>query len=295
MDALTDKELRALVSLLDDEDTRHIESLRRHILAIGKPAVPFLEDRCASAEPNARQRIEGLLWDIRLQDLKLEFQRLTSESAPSLERGALLISRFGYPRVNEEKCLSWLDETASSTGSPLISGGDPRPLLHQLNTRLFKDLGFSGNTHRFYDPDNSYLSRVIETRRGIPISLSVLYILLGRRLGLPLAGAGLPGHFMVLVEWETQPFFLDPFHEGRALTAGQCREFLLSLGYPFHERYLIPCSTLDILSRMMHNLISIYHKSGWPRAAQSLTELVDILSAFSNRPSEPLIEQPPSA
>jgi regulator of sirC expression with transglutaminase-like and TPR domain len=139
------------------------------------------------------------------------------------------------------------------------------------------------------------LNRVIETRLGIPISLSILYIILGQKLGLPLAGAGLPGHFMVLVEWERQPFFLDPFHEGRALTAGQCREFLMSLGYPFHERYLTPCPTRDILARVIHNLISIYHQSGRPKEAQALTDIVEVLSSVPSRDNAGRMIQPPSA
>jgi regulator of sirC expression with transglutaminase-like and TPR domain len=296
MDLPSEQELKALISLLDDEDAKHLEALCRHILEIGKPAVPYLEARCAAADPPVRGRIEGLLRDIRLQDLKMGFRSLAAAREADLERGAFLISRLGYPQLDEAKYRRWLDETAVSVGKPMAPGDDPRPLLRKLNIRLFEDLGFTGNSHRYYDPDNSYLNRVVDTRRGIPISMSILYILLGRRLGLPLAGAGLPGHFMVLVQWERQPFFLDPFHEGRALTAGQCREFLLSLGYPFHERYLIPCTHRDILARMMHNLISIHHKSGRPRDAQSLTELVDILSAPPVKDmSEKPISPPPAA
>src|SRR5437879_11195619 len=99
MKSVTEQELQALVSLLDDGNAKDQETLGRHILKIGKPAVPHLEAYCAGAEPRLRQRIEGLLQGIRLQDLKAEFHSLASGRGPSLERGAFLISRFGYPHL----------------------------------------------------------------------------------------------------------------------------------------------------------------------------------------------------
>src|SRR5579863_6484308 len=278
MPPLKENELKALVSLLEEEDPKHQDVLRRHELEAGSAAIPFLEERCAAAERAIRQRLDEVLGDLRFQDLRVRFKDLAGSREPDLESGAFLLARFGYPYMDEAKYKRWLDENASCAGEPMPAGADPRPWLKRLNARLFDELRFTGNTQRFYDPDNSFLNRVIDARTGIPISLSVLYILLGRRLGLPVMGAGLPGHFMVLVEWDRQPFFLDPFHEGRALTAGQCREFLLSLGYPFNERYLIPCPPREILARLMHNLISIYHKAGRPAEARRLTELVDLLS-----------------
>ena len=295
MKALSDAELKALVSLLEDEEGKHHEELRKHLLDAGIAAIPYLEERCAAAEPAVRRRLEEALREIRFQELRAQYKRLAASSEPNLETGAFLLARFGYPYLDETKYRRWLDETAAAAGERMEAGSDPRPALRRLNTRLFDELRFCGNTQRYYDPDNSFLNRVIESRTGIPISLSVLYILLGRRLGLPVAGAGLPGHFMVLVEWERHPFFVDPFHEGRALTAGQCREFLLSLGYPFNERYLVPCSTREILARMMHNLISIYHKSGRPEEARRLTELVDLLSSHPIKDPTRLLPRPPGA
>ena len=310
MKPLGENDLKALVSLLEGEEGGQHDTLRRHLIEVGPSAIPFLEERCASAEPQARRRLEDVLREIRFGELRSQFKKLAASNEPSLETGAFLLARFGYPYMDEQRYRRWLDDTAAAARNAsaaravsdgensdlaLGSGGDPRPLLRRLNTRLFDELRFCGNTQRYYDPDNSFLNRVIEARTGIPISLSVLYILLGRRLGLPVAGAGLPGHFMVLVEWERHPFFVDPFHEGRALTAGQCREFLLSLGYPFNERYLVPCSTREILARMMHNLISIYHKSGRPEEARRLTELVDLLSSHAIKDPGRLLPRPPAA
>lgn len=295
MKPIGESDLKALVLLLEEEDEKHQDVLRKHLVEIGAAAIPYLEQRCAAAEPYARRRIEEALRDIRFQDLRVRLKRLASTSDVDLETGVFLLARFGYPYLDEAKYFRWLDENSAIVGETISGEDDPRPALRKLNTRLFDELRFTGNTQRYYDPDNSFLNRVIESRTGIPISLSVLYILLGRRLRLPVAGAGLPGHFMVLVEWERQPFFVDPFHEGRALTAGQCREFLLSLGYPFNERYLVPCSSREILARMMHNLISIYHKSGRPEEARRLTELVDLLSSHPIKDPGRLLPRPPGA
>ena len=151
-----------------------------------------------------------------------------------------------------------------------------------MNEYLFQTLRFRGNTRQYYDPNNSFLHRVLDDRVGIPISLSVVYLLLGQRLRVPVAGVGLPGHF--LVGLRTEPVFIDCFHEGAMLTEKDCARLLQNHGVEFDRRYLESCSHAQILARMLRNLIAVYE------TRQETTEgrrFRQMLTALENRENLP--------
>ncbi len=147
----------------------------------------------------------------------------------------------------------------------------------QLAAHLFQSMGFSGNETNYYDPDNSCLSRVIDTRRGIPVTLSLLYLLIARRLKLPVYGVGTPGHFLLGYREGGEPHFLDAFRQGRPLETAEVRRMLVRNGYEFRPEYLKPCGPRELLARMMRNLLSIYQKTGAAERAERLSELVEIV------------------
>ncbi|MCX5787481.1 MAG: transglutaminase-like domain-containing protein [Elusimicrobia bacterium] len=279
--APSERELRSLVDLLDDEDASSLSLVRERILGLGDLAMPFLEEAHDRFGPRLRRRIDSLVGELRFRSLQDAVALLAAPAEPDLEEGAFLLARFGRPGLDAAPCRRWLDETAAEVKAGACA--EPYPLLHRLNVRLFSELGFRGNTARYYDPANSFLDRVIETRLGLPITLSVVVLLLGRRLGLPLEGAGLPGHFMVRFPAARSVYFLDPFHQGRILTRAQCRQFLLRSGYAFREEYLKPAKSRDILARMMRNLLSVYQRGGDAESAQRLSVLVEILLTRGGR------------
>ena len=147
----------------------------------------------------------------------------------------------------------------------------------RLAAHLFQSLGFSGNESNYYDPDNSYLGRVIDTRRGIPVSLSALYLLLAKRLRIPVYGVGTPGHFLLGYRENGEQYFLDSFKKGKELDLAEVRRMLMRNGYEFRPEYLRPCGPRDILARMMRNLLSIYQKTGAEARAERLSNLVEIV------------------
>lgn len=287
MRALTDGELRLLVGLVDEEDASSQDLVRRQILGVGTPILRFLEEAQPGTEPRIRERLMALAREVRIQDAADRFRSLAQEAQPGLERGALLIAAIEDPSVDPARCVSWLDETARSIGSPLGPGEDPYPLLARLTTRLFEELRFRAAAADYYDPANSRLDQVIERRRGIPVTLSTVVLLVARRLSLPLSGAGLPGHFMVRVPLQGRAYFLDAFHRGRLMTRLQCRDFLVRSGYAFREEYLAPVSDREILTRILRNLISIYEKAGPSGRAERLSNLVEALLTGAGRRGRP--------
>lgn len=175
-----------------------------------------------------------------------------------LDEAALLIAACARPDLDVGAALGGLDDLAA---------GCPDPTLDGLCGHLFGDLGFRGNREQYQDPDNSYLDQVIVRRTGIPISLSVLTMEVGRRLGVRLDGIGMPGHF--LVRHRDEPgVFLDPFGGGQRLDAEGCQTIFATLGGSgWDESYLQPVGARAILSRMLLNLQGLFLPSDLRSAA----------------------------
>lgn len=172
------------------------------------------------------------------------------ESDVPLAETALVIAAHDHP-VDIARELARIDDLADGATN---GSGDAAALA----AHLFDELGFTGNAADYGDPRNSYLDEVIRRRLGLPITLSVLMIEVGRRIGLPLVGVGMPGHFFVGVESSDQ--FFDPFHGGAALDASQCRELLASVqpSATFEPHFLEPTGTHAIVSRMLGNLVHTF-------------------------------------
>jgi regulator of sirC expression with transglutaminase-like and TPR domain len=136
--------------------------------------------------------------------------------------------------------------------------GSAKEVLGGINDYLFGEVGFSGNETNYYDPENSYLNRVIDRRTGNPINLSLVYLLLGRRLKLPIAGIGLPGHFVCRYQSTLSELYIDAFNHGRILAKADCVQYLLQGNYTVRDDYLAPVTPRRMLLRICGNLHQIY-------------------------------------
>jgi regulator of sirC expression with transglutaminase-like and TPR domain len=192
----------------------------------------------------------------------------------ALDRGALLIAAAEYPDLDLEAALAALDAYAERLRRRLRGLDEPEHVAHALAEVLHGELGFSGNPGAYYDPRNSYLSEVINRKLGIPISLSAVYLEVGRRAGLPLEGVGMPGHFLVRLDHPSRPLLLDPFADGMVISQEECAARLRALYGPrvrFQPEMLAAVSTRAILFRMLANLKGIYTGEGdWPRVIRTI-------------------------
>ncbi|MBI5241218.1 MAG: hypothetical protein HY926_12165 [Elusimicrobia bacterium] len=286
MKTLSDSETRSLVSLLDEEDPAVLHLVQSRILDAGPSAIPHLEELRRRCEAELASRVDGLMNRLHFRRLQDDFRELASSPAPDLERGVWLVARFGYPTADPAAFTGWLDSCADGVRRALPEGAPPAQTLQELNRQLFGVMGFCGNEQHYYDPDNSYLNRVIEKRRGIPVSLSVLYLLLSKRLALPAFGVATPGHFLVGLRLGPQATYIDPYGRGRLMALADVRQMLARSGYEFRPEFVAPASPRDILARMMRNLVSIYQKGAQPERAEMLSSLVDVLlSGRAPRPA----------
>jgi regulator of sirC expression with transglutaminase-like and TPR domain len=182
--------------------------------------------------------------------------------------GALLIAQIEHGPIDAAAELERLDDLAARSGAAAV--GDPVHALHRLREFLFEEEGFRGNTDDYYDPRNSCLKDVLDRRIGIPITLSLVMMEIGRRVGLPIVGVGLPGHFVVRADVAAEPVLLDPFdggaivtHEGAAALVARA----LGRSVALTEAHFAPVGRRQILTRMLLNLKSAYARCrGWEKA-----------------------------
>jgi regulator of sirC expression with transglutaminase-like and TPR domain len=199
---------------------------------------------------------------------------LEDETRPGrLDRAALDLATIHFPDLAPEPFLDQLNELASRLGDRLRNFNDGRDFVETAQRFLFGELGFRGNEDDFFDPSNSCLNQVLERRTGLPITLSVLYMEIARRLQMPVFGIGLPNHFVVQFDDGNYSTFIDPFHGGRPITPREC--FALAGSSVADPSLLQRVTKKQIAMRMLQNLRNVYVRSrDFPKAVQTLDLLI---------------------
>jgi regulator of sirC expression with transglutaminase-like and TPR domain len=192
-----------------------------------------------------------------------------------LDLAALEIASIETPDLDPQPYLAILDRIASGIASRLPSPAAGREFVAAANRYLFDELGFRGNEIDYNDPRNSCLNYVLDRRTGLPITLSVVYIEVARRLGQPVSGIGLPGHFIVEFNDREFAIYIDPFHSGRLLTADDCRQLARQrTGSDTDATALAPVGTRYILVRMLNNMRSAYFRGKQFEKMVAVTDLL---------------------
>src|SRR3990172_3077102 len=218
----------------------------------------------------------------RLPPCRQRFTRLVRrpETAIDLAEAALVIAQEEYPELEVARYLSCLDGMGADVRTRVGSVEDPHRLIVALGDYLFREQGFRGNADDYYDPRNSFLNDVLDRRTGIPITLSTLYMEVGRRLGVRMHGVGMPGHFLVKYVGPDEEIVIDPFNGGAIVSSADCQR-ILDRTYEgklaFEPRFLAALGTRQILVRMLNNLKAIYFNTQAYAKALSVVERLLIL------------------
>lgn len=281
---LTPGDIDALIHLLGDEDEGVVAHARLALRSAGPTAAPFLEVASAvSGEPVIRDESRSVLEDIHIDGIEREWVALqATEEGLALEEGAFLLERTIHPdrirRTDEARDELRLLATGAREAVPETGSLEGR--LDALRDYLHDACGFHGNRENYYDSENSFFSSVITRRTGIPVTLALVYLAMGRRLGLPLHGIGMPMHFLVGVRDDRDLRYMDPFHGGRDVTRTECLLILERAGLPA-EAILTPSPVVAILERMARNLIFVYHNSGDAGGLRRARRFVALLTGES--------------
>lgn len=279
---LTPGDIHALIHLLGDEDDWVKEQARSTLRAASDLATPYLETASIDdAEPAIRSESNALLEDIHADDIERDWVALQAAvEGEALEEGAFLLERMIRPEraARVESARGELRELAAGGLEAVPEDEAPAERVEALRRYLHQTCGFHGNTEDYYDPDNSFFSSVLIRRTGIPITLALVYLTLGRRIGVPLVGIGMPMHFLVGYRSGATYRYLDPFFGGREVSRGECLLLLERAGFDPAERFLRPAPVVGILERMARNLTVIYQNGAQERELRLARRYVTMLT-----------------
>jgi regulator of sirC expression with transglutaminase-like and TPR domain len=212
------------------------------------------------------------------------FQQLVTlpDAGIPLAETALIIACEEYPQLELSPYIEILDAIAGSVSQNLNASDSPIETVRKINAVLYEAYGFRGNTGDYYDPRNSFFNDVLERRMGIPITLSVVYIEVAKRVNFPIAGVGMPGHFLVKYSDHREEFFIDAFDQGQILTREDCRKRLMNHygdSLEFNDQLLARSTNRQIVWRMLNNLKDIYVKG---HAIDKCLSMVDMMLAVDS-------------
>ncbi|HEY5162480.1 MAG TPA: transglutaminase-like domain-containing protein [Terriglobales bacterium] len=229
--------------------------------------------------------------------MALDAHRLAADFASLLEadddhillaEAALTIARIEYPGLAFAPYLATLNDLAARVQSRVPHVAETRDVIAALNTVLFDEEGFSGNCDDYYDPRNSFLNDVLERKTGIPITLALVYLEVARRVGFPLFGVGMPGHFLLKhYDQDGRETFIDAFNSGRIMTADDCQRRLDEIyagQMALQPHFLMSMTRRQILTRMLNNLKGIYLSSRKLKRALAVVDMV--LAIYPRSPED---------
>lgn len=250
----------ALIRLLRDNDPDTVSLLKEQLVRAGIDNVVALRDLLALDEAAITAHVRDVLERIETdeaQDEMLLCAHLFPEHG-DIEAAWWLLTRCFEPDAPIAKLHRKLDSWGRRLRALVGEANSSRERLQALTNFMARDLGFRGNAEEYYDPKNSLLSEVIETRLGIPISLAMLYVIVGRRAGMQIDGINLPGHFIARYE----RILFDPFHGGRILSRPDCEAILARQRLKTQSCYFAPASPRLIFMRMLANLVFVFDRTG---------------------------------
>jgi regulator of sirC expression with transglutaminase-like and TPR domain len=287
-DMINEAEINSLIKLLDDPDQEVYDHVHEKLLTYGPTAITYLESAFEQAFDSIQQeRIANLVHEIQFGILKQDLELWHQSGAFDLLRGALIINKYQYPDLDEQKVINQIEAIKRDIWMQMMFEGSPSDQVKLINHVLYNIYGFSGNTANHQDPQNSYLSQVLETKKGNQISLAIIYSIVAQKLDIPIYGVNLPQHFILAYMDEAAKsdfesgilFYINAFNKGFIFGRRDVDMFLKQLNLSIDKQFYEPCSNTDIVRRILRNLISAYENLGSPDKVRELNELLAILGS----------------
>lgn len=274
------KEFKALVSLLEDDDEQIVSHVQEKILSLGTSVIPQLEQEWeANFNSNVQRRIEDLIHALQYELLKERIKSWYESEEQDLLTGMWLIATYQYPDLELIKLKQELEQIYYDTWLEFKPDLYPFDQIKLINSVLFNKLKFAANTKNFHSPGNSMLNVVLETRKGNPITLCVIYMLVSQKLKLPVYGVNLPNLFVLTYKDERhQQFYINAFNKGLIFSRQDIENYINELHLAPQDSFFQPCSNLEIIRRVFRNLIMSFDKMGEHEKAEEVKELLLIIA-----------------
>lgn len=300
---MNEAELRSLVTLLDDDDPEVFHHIEQRLLSFGTQVIPFLEEEWGELKDMVhQQRLENIIHQLQFNALFNEFEEWYKTKDHDLLHGVYLVSKYRFPDYDKQHLISSIEKLRLDVWLELNYELSPYEKVRIINYILYQVHGLKGNVDNYHDPANSFINQVLETKKGNPILLAVIYMLVAQRLNVPIFGVNLPQHFVLayleefgksnvemkfneIEEWLNQSgkvlFYVNAFNGGTIFSKTNLEQFLAQINIEIKGDFLSPCSNLDVIKRILRNLASAYEKL---KKVEKQKEIMKILYALGEPP-----------
>lgn len=277
----TRAEIESLMFLLEDPDPFVQEQVQLRFMELGDRAIPLLDQiRVQTKDKEEKKRAKEVLHQLTFATLKEDFAELLLEgigNRAQLEKAVITLARFGHPTLRESEYVKTLDHFADMIRPSLRYRGNEREKMQTLMKFIFEDLNFRGDNKDYHNPANGFIDQVIERRKGLPISLSLVAMFIARRLELPVFGVNMPIHFMLAFVGEKEEQLIDPYDQGAEVSYDQCYFFLKKNNVTPKPEHFKMASDIDILARCIRNLMHSYERNEEQERVHELKSLLELV------------------
>jgi hypothetical protein len=282
--------IEALIALLDDSDHEVISAVTDSLLQHGPDVIPQLEKAWETTlDEKLQGRLENVIHNIQFDSTRANLQNWCKEGAHDILKGSAYLAQFQFPETSAEKLDAAIDRIREDIWLEMNNNLTALEKVKILNYVIFDLHKYARNTHNFYSPQNSYINQVIETKKGNPISLAIVYMSVARKLDLPIFGVNLPKNFILAFKDEFRQldsgqeeedilFYINPYNKGAILGRKEIDYFIKQQNLKPDRSYYITCTNKDIVLRLINNLILSYEKLGFKDKIERLQVLMQVVS-----------------
>lgn len=284
---MTHKELQALITLLEDPDKEIYNAVSKTLMDKGLEVVSDLEKAWEnSMDSNTQERIESIIQKIQLNHIHSSLVNWINNGAVDLLEGAYIIAKYQYPDLGFYEIVNAVEKIKNDIWLELNENLTALEKVRVINHIFFEVHKFSGNNANYYSPQNSFINQVLQSKKGNPISLSILYASVAQKLGIPIYGVNLPKNFILAYKDEYHNlypsgdevlFYINPFNKGAVLGRKEIDIFLKQQNIAPDQSYYKPCNNIEIIQRVVLNLIFAYEKLGYESKIKDLQSIQKLL------------------
>lgn len=275
---LSPEALQALISLLDDEDREVVSHVEQKILGMGQDIIPMLEQKWEeSFDPVFQQRVEELIHNLQFELVKKRLSEWFKSPEQDLLEGLWSIATYSYPDLDLAGLRKEIEQMYYEVWTQMKDDLHPYDLIKIINNTLYNKLKFTANTKNFHSPGNSMINVVMDSKKGNPIALACIYLLVAQRLNLPIYGVNLPSLFVLTYKKGDMQFYINAFNRGLIFSKAEIEQYIRQLRLPILEQYYEPCSHREIILRILRNLENAYERLGDISKQKEVNELLNLL------------------
>jgi len=285
--------IKALIDLIDDPDNEVYSVVRKKLLDEGEKVIPVLENAWErSLNPTFQERIENIIHRIQLDNVKKSLDEWSRRESPDLVEGAYWIAKYQYPELSYDNISENIDAVKGDVWLELNDNLTALEKIRILNHIIFDIHGFKGSITNIHSPNNAFINQVMETKKGNPVSLAIIYCSVAQRSGLPVYGVDLPGNMILAYEDEKYArvfgkddrnailFYINPFNRGAVFGTREIDSFIEKQKLETSDSYFISCSNQVVIRNLVEQLITSYKKLGYPEKVDELEELAEIFKKY---------------